>query len=62
MEKEATARINRESESLEQRLIQEREIWSEKIAQEQERFAQTLAAMHSREGFWSRLMKMITWS
>ena len=62
MEKEASERIAQERERLEQRLKQERDIWSEKLAQEQERFAQMLAAARNQEGFWSRLMKMITWS
>jgi excisionase family DNA binding protein len=62
MEKEASERIARERELLEQRLIQEQRIWSERFAQEQERCAQRLAAMHNQEGFWARLMKMITWS
>ncbi len=62
MEKEASERITQEHQQLEQRLKQERDIWSEKLAHEQERFAQMLAAAHNQEGFWSRLMKMITWS
>jgi excisionase family DNA binding protein len=73
MEKEASERMAGEREQLEKRLIEERSIcseklaversaWSEKLAQEQERFAQRLAAMRDQEGFWSRLMKMITWS
>jgi excisionase family DNA binding protein len=62
MEKEASEQMARERERLEERLIEERSIWSEKVAQEQERFAQRLAAMRDQEGFWSRLMKMITWS
>ena len=62
MEKEASERIAQERERLEQRLKQERDIWSEKLTQEQERFAQLLAAARNQEGFWSRLMKMITWS
>ena len=62
MEKEAAKRAAQERELLEQRLIQERNMCSERLAQQQERFAQELAAMRNQEGFWSRLMKMITWS
>jgi excisionase family DNA binding protein len=62
MEKEVSEQMARERERLEQRVIEERSIWSEKLAQEQERFAQRLAVMREQEGFWSRLMKMITWS
>jgi excisionase family DNA binding protein len=60
--KEASEKIAHERELLEQRLIQEQHLWSERLAQEQERFAQRLAAMRDQEGFWARLMKMITWS
>ena len=62
MEKEASKRAAHERELLEQRLTEERNMWSERVAQEQERFAQKMAALHDQEGFWSRLIKMITWS
>jgi excisionase family DNA binding protein len=62
MEQEASKRAAQERELLEQRLIQERNIGSERLAQQQERFAQEVAAMRNQEGFWARLMKMITWS
>jgi excisionase family DNA binding protein len=62
MEKESRERMAREQERLEARLIEERNAWSAKLAQEQERFAQKLATMRNQEGFWSRLMKMLTWS
>jgi len=62
MEKEASEAMARERERLEQRFIEERSVWSEKLVQEQERFTQKLTAMRDQEGFWSRLMKMITWS
>jgi excisionase family DNA binding protein len=62
MAREASEKIARERELLEQRLIQEQQMWSERFAQEQERYAQKLAAMRDQEGFWARLMKMITWS
>jgi excisionase family DNA binding protein len=62
MERDASEQMARERERLEQRLMEERTVWSEKLAQEQARFAQRLAAMREQEGFWSRLMKMITWS
>jgi excisionase family DNA binding protein len=58
-EQERTAR---EHELIEQKLTEERNICSGRLAQEQERFAQKLAAMQNQEGFWSRLLKMITWS
>jgi hypothetical protein len=62
MEQEASKRAAHQRELLEQRLAEERRICSEKLAQEQERFAQRLLAMRQEEGFWSRLMRMITWS
>jgi excisionase family DNA binding protein len=62
MEQEASKRAAHERELLDQRLTEERRIWSERVAQEQERFAQKLLAMRQQEGFWSRLMRMITWS
>ena len=62
IEEEASKSAAQERDLLEQRLIQERDRCSERLAQQQERFAQELAAMRNQEGFWSRLMKMITWS
>lgn len=62
LEQEASKRAAHERELLEQRLLQERNMCSERLAQQQERLAQELAAMRHQEGFWSRLMKMITWS
>ncbi len=61
-EKEVSEKIARERELLEQRLLQEQNICSERLAREQERFAQRLVQMRSEEGFWARLVKMITWS
>jgi|WetSurMetagenome_2_1015567.scaffolds.fasta_scaffold16397_2 excisionase family DNA binding protein len=61
-EKEVSEKIAHERELLEQRLIQEQNVWSERLAQEQERFAQRVVQLRSEEGFWARLVKMITWS
>ena len=62
VERAASESAAQESQRLEQALVQERQIWSQKLAQEQERFAQMLASMRNQEGFWARLMRMITWS
>jgi excisionase family DNA binding protein len=62
IEKEMAERMAQDRERLEQRLIEERNLWTERLAEEQERYARQLAAMHNQEGFWARLMKMITWS
>ncbi len=73
MEQEAAATIARERDQAEAALAQERQrwseklaqqeqAWSEKLAQEQERFARMLTATRNQEGFWARLVRMITWS
>lgn len=73
MEKEAAERIAREREHFESRLVQEQGLWSERLALEQSQWAERLAQErenHARklheatrqEGFWSRLLKMMTWS
>jgi excisionase family DNA binding protein len=62
LEKETAEKIAREREHLESRLTQEKNLWSERLAQEKEGFAQRLFDAHRQEGFWSRLMKMMTWS
>ncbi|NTU47376.1 MAG: helix-turn-helix domain-containing protein [Syntrophobacteraceae bacterium] len=62
MEKETAEKIAREREHLESRLTQEKNLWSERLAQEKESFTQRLFEAHRQEGFWSRLMKMMTWS
>ncbi len=73
MEQEAAAMIARERDQAEAALAQERQrwneklaqqeqTWSEKLAQEQERFARMLTATRNQEGFWAKLVRMITWS
>ncbi len=62
LEKETAEKIAREREHLESRLTQEKNLWSERLAQEKEGFTQRLFEAHRQEGFWSRLMKMMTWS
>lgn len=62
MEKEAAERIAREREHLDDRLVQERDLWSGRLAQEKEHFARKLTDLSRQEGFWSRLLKMMTWS
>lgn len=62
LEREAAERVRRERERTEQAVEEERRLWSERLAHQEQRFADRLAEMQDREGFWSRLMKMITWS
>lgn len=62
MEKELAERIARERAHFEYLLSEEKRLWSEKLAREQELFSQKLTQMTQQEGFWARLIKMITWS
>jgi excisionase family DNA binding protein len=54
--------LEREHQRTEEALGRERQLCSEKLALEQQRFADMLAAMRNQEGFWARLIRMITWS
>lgn len=62
MDKEVSDRVARERDEFEKRLAAERNLWSERLRQEEERYAVELAEMQKKEGFWSRLVKMLTWS
>jgi hypothetical protein len=62
VQQQAADRWARERERIEQVLEEERRLWSDRLAQEQERYAHKLAEIRSQEGFWARLMRMITWS
>lgn len=55
-------KLAQERERAEQLLARERQRCADKLAQEQERFARMLAAVRDQEGFWARLVRMITWS
>lgn len=54
--------LERERERMEEALGRERQLCSEKLALEQQRLADMLTAIRNQEGFWARLMRMITWS
>ncbi len=62
MEREVAERIARERSEFERRLQAESALWSERLAREQERFEADIAELRSKQGFWTRLMKMLTWS
>ncbi len=62
MDREISERISREREEFEARLARERSTWSDRLAAEQEKFKTDLARMRSKEGFWARLLRMLTWS
>jgi hypothetical protein len=62
MDREVSERVARERDEFEKRLAFERSTNSERLEQEQEKFAASLAELQTRGGFWSRLVKMLTWS
>jgi hypothetical protein len=62
MDREVSERVARERDEFEKRLALERSTWSERLAQEQEKYAASLTELQTRGGFWSRLVKMLTWS
>ena len=45
-----------------ERLAAEEARWTERLAHEQERFNLQLSQARRQEGFWGRLVKMLTWS
>lgn len=62
LERETSETIAKEREHLENQLSQEKRRWTERLAQEKENFTQRLLELQRQEGFWARLMKMMTWS
>jgi excisionase family DNA binding protein len=61
-EQEVEDRIDREREGFEQRLVLEKSVWSERLAQEQEKHAACLADAQRGQGFWAKIVRMLTWS
>lgn len=62
MDREVAERVARERDEFENRLARERSIWSERLVREQEKYAAGLAELQTKEGFWARLVRMLTWS
>lgn len=62
MDGEIADRVARERDEFGTRLEAERRLWSERLAHEQEKCAAEIAELQSKEGFWARLARMLTWS
>jgi chromosome segregation ATPase len=61
-EREVSERISRERDEFEEALQAERTLWSERLASERRNFEAELEQLKTREGFWTRLVRMLTWS
>jgi len=62
MEKQVSERVSRERDAFEKTLQAERTLWSERLEHEQLLFQSELNQLKTKQGFWTRLMKMLTWS
>jgi chromosome segregation ATPase len=62
MEKEVAERISREREQLGTALQAERTLWSERLAKERSKFEAELEQLKTKEGLWTRIVRMLTWS
>ncbi|MFP5213667.1 MAG: helix-turn-helix domain-containing protein [Acidobacteriota bacterium] len=62
MERETADKLAILQRSFEEKFEAERGQWEGKLAVEQENFAQRIAEARRREGLWSKLIKMMTWS
>lgn len=62
LQKEASERIAQERKHIDEMLAMQERRWVEKLAEEKELLARQMAEAGRREGLWSRLIKMMTWS
>jgi predicted RNase H-like nuclease (RuvC/YqgF family) len=62
MEGQMLQQLAQERAQLERLLALEQERWQERFDREKELCSQRLEEERKREGFWSRLIKMMTWS
>ncbi len=62
LERGVSERIAQGREEFEKTLQAERTLWSERLVREQERFEAEIAESRAKQSFWTRLMKMLTWS
>jgi vacuolar-type H+-ATPase subunit I/STV1 len=62
MEREVTERISRERDEFETILQAERTLWSERLANERSRYETELEQLRRKEGLWTRIVRMLTWS
>ena len=62
LQKDASERIAQERGHMDEMLAMLERRWTEKLAEEKEGFVRQLAEAGRREGLWTRLIKMMTWS
>jgi hypothetical protein len=62
LEKQVSERVSRERDAFDKTLQAERTLWSERLEHEQRHFQSELNQLKAKQGFWTRLMKMLTWS
>ena len=62
MENEVAERISHERNEFETVLRAERTLWSERLANEKSRYDAELEELKKKEGLWSRIIRMLTWS
>jgi excisionase family DNA binding protein len=62
LEEQTARRLAREQEMCREHAARLEEQWARRLAEERERFARDMAEAQRREGFWARLVKMMTWS
>jgi excisionase family DNA binding protein len=61
MQAEFAQRMELERKHLDEKWMLERNSWSEKLSAQEKRHTQILVEAKNPEGFWSRLVKMMTW-
>ena len=62
LQKEASERIAQERKHIDEMLAMQERRWMEKLAEEKELLTRQMTEAVRREGLWSRLIKMMTWS
>jgi len=62
LQKENEEKIDLERKHFEEKLMLEQHRWSERLANQKEQHAQMMVEVQNREGFWSKLIKMMTWN
>lgn len=62
LQKENEQRLGLERRHFEEKMMLEEQRWSERLAFQEEQHAQRIVEVRNQEGFWSKLIKMMTWS
>ncbi len=62
MDREVSERVSRERDQFETILQAERTLWSERAAHDRHVFEAEIANLQAKQGFLTRLIKMLTWS